>query len=218
MRRTLLSALLPVCLLCSTAGALACGDGDVLFEDKLQTPDPSWNLDGNNPNRTTGPNGATWTVQPDTSVSPLNQSSFYEDFEVCVTGSMAEPSKSGGWVGVAFWGTDTSNVYIADVFPRDGSFGIFRLQNNKLLKPVSVRKNDAIKTEANAQNEISVVGKGNHAILTINGKKVIEFNGIPPQGGGLVGIDFGAPKDDAGDSKVTFTNFQVRTPAETTSN
>jgi 3-keto-disaccharide hydrolase len=207
LRAQMLASLMSVLLLTSTSGSFACGNGTVLFQDSMQSPDPSW---GNDQTRSAGPNGATWKLRPGYSKSPLNQTSLYEDFEVCVTASMDHPEQSGGSVGVSFWGEDADNLYAADLFPRSGSIDIIRLQRGKLLKPVPVQKNSAIITDPNGQNEIDVVVKGNHGTLFVNGTKVTEFTGNPPEGGGLVGLDFGAQDDDPDGIGVTFANFQVR--------
>ena len=127
-----------------------------------------------------------------------------------MTASMDRPEESGGWVGVSFWGEDADNLYAADLFPRPGTIGVIRLQKGKLLKPVPVQKNSVIITDPNGESEIDLVVRSNHATLLVNGKKVAEFTGNPPEGGGLVGLDFGAQADDPDGIGVTFANFQVR--------
>ena len=54
----------------------------------------------------------------------------------------------------------------------------------------------------------------NMPIVPINDIKVTEFKGIPPKGGGLVGLDFGSSEGDSGPTTFTFTNFQVRALAD----
>lgn len=44
----------------------------------------------------------------------------------------------------------------------------------------------------------------------MNGEKVLEMKGMPPAGGGKVGLDLGTSSKDTEPSKLTFANFQVR--------
>ena len=69
-----------------------------------------------------------------------------------------------------------------------------------------------MKKDRGATNELSIVVVGKHAVVTVNGKKVKEFNGIPPVEGGLVGLDFGTVSDDSGPTTITYWDFQVREP------
>lgn len=176
----------------------------------MQAPESSWGFAAEDDTRTYGPSGATWVVQPNSSWSPLNQTSLYDDFELCAKVSMDYPETSNGWVGVTFWGVDSSNNYSVDIYPKDGGIGVFRLQKGKALKPAPYQTSDAVLKDPKAVNEISVVVKGKHATVTVNGKQVVEFNGIPPEGGGLVGIDLGTGSEDSGPSSITFADFQVR--------
>ena len=75
-------------------------------------------------------------------------------------------------------------------------------------------KAEAVKTESGAVNHLSIAVKGNQVTVTINDTKVTEFKGIPPKGGGLVGLDFGSSEGDSGPTTSTFANFQVRALAE----
>jgi hypothetical protein len=127
---------------------------------------------------------------------------------------MDYPEGAKGYSSLAFWGIDKQNTYVVSLFPEDGAFAIFRLQNGKLLRPVAWTENAAIKKESGAINQISVVVEDRHAVVSVNGTKVTEFNGVPPQGGGLVGIDLGTTADDPGPTKFNFANFQVRAIAQ----
>ncbi len=206
-------------VLCLTAFALAdrasaCGTGEILFEDRLQPPDVSWGLTGEDPSRSFTPDGVTWTVEPNIVYTRFNEASLYEDFELCIDAKMTYPDTSDGWIGLAFWGVDKENTYYISLFPAQGEYAGFRVQNNKFLKPVPYTKAEAVKTEPGALNHLSIAVKGNQVTVTINDTKVTEFKGIPPKGGGLVGLDFGSSEGDSGPTTFTFANFQVRALAE----
>ena len=38
------------------------------------------------------------------------------------------PGDVGGWIGLTFWGIDSSNNYSVDIFPADGGIAVYRLQ------------------------------------------------------------------------------------------
>ena len=96
----------------------------------------------------------SWNAEPNTSFSPLNQTSLYEDFELCVKVSATYPETSGGWIGLTFWGIDSSNNYSVDIFPADGGIAVYRLQNGKTLKPVPYQ---------NARGDQQRTGRGERA-------------------------------------------------------
>jgi hypothetical protein len=216
MNRSVLISAFPLPLFCSlylgVQQAAACGDGNLLYEDKMQSSeDESWGWP-QDPTRSIGTAGVSWKLEPNVAWTSFNQTSFYNDFEVCVDLATQYPEKSGGFLGVAFWGTDGKNNYTVDLFPADGGIGVYRRQNGKYLRPVPYFKSDAVKKEPGATNELSVITIGKHAIISVNGTKVKEFNGIPPVDGGLVGVDFSTISTDSGPSTFTYSNFQVREP------
>lgn len=195
-----------------TGAASACGNGSVLFEDKLASGfDESWGW-SEDATRSLAPSGVSWTLQPNASWMTLNQTSLYEDFEVCADLAMTYPATSSGFIGLAFWGVDAKNNYTVDLFPAAGGIGIFRTQNGKVLKPVPYFKSDAVKTAPGAANALSIAVSGKHVAVSVNGVMVKEFNGIPPSDGGLVGIDLGTASSDSGQTTFTYSDFQVREP------
>jgi hypothetical protein len=217
MKRSLPIDALAIPLLClmnlGTQQAFACGNGNLLYEDTMQSLDESWGWTSDDPTRSVGAAGISWTLAPNSNLTLFNQTSLYNDFEVCVDLTMDKrPETSGGYLGVALWGFDTKNNYTIDIFPADGAVSVYRAQNGKFLKPVPYFKSGAVKTEPGATNELSVVVTGKHAVISVNGTKVKEFNGVVPAEGGLVGMDFGTSSSDSGPSTITFANFQVREP------
>ena len=67
-------------------------------------------------------------------------------------------------------------------------------------------------TDQGATNELSIVVVGKHVVITVNGTKVKEFNGVPAADGGLVGSGFGTVSDNSGPSTIIYSDFQVREP------
>lgn len=113
------------------------------------------------------------------------------------------PEKAGTYVAVDMGGVDAKNIYEVDILPTSGNYSVYRFQNNKLLKPVPLRKHDSINAGTKVTNELSVVVKGSKGSITINGKKVGDFTGKPPEGGSLVGVNFGTYDDDGGPLTIT---------------
>ena len=74
--------------------ALACGGGKLLFEDKFETLDPSWGFDKHVPARSNGPGGLVYKMPPDYSFALLNQSSLYDNYEVCAVFVTDAPAKA----------------------------------------------------------------------------------------------------------------------------
>ncbi len=68
---------------------------------------------------------------------------------------------------------------------------------------------DAILKGTNVTNEISVTVNDTKATLVVNGKKMIEFSGQPPEGGSLIGFTFGTLKNDPGPTIFTLKSIEV---------
>ena len=134
MQRWISFSAVPLLMLIAGAQqAVACGSGTILYEDKMVgSEDESWGW-GEDPVRSVGPKGVTWELQPGVPWTSLNQTSLYNDFEVCAKIKMEYPEKSAGYAGVSIWGADSKNNYTIDLFPSDGAD----------LKPVPYFKTDA---------------------------------------------------------------------------
>jgi hypothetical protein len=86
--------------------ALACGNGKLLFQDKFQTVDPRWQMAAVDPTRSVGADGLSYTLAPNSAVSAINQTSLYDDYELCAHMTMKYPDeKSNAHAGLRFWQT-----------------------------------------------------------------------------------------------------------------
>ncbi|MGH9553845.1 MAG: hypothetical protein ACRD3W_30985, partial [Terriglobales bacterium] len=141
-------------------GAIACGNGKLIFEDKFEALDPAWGLLQDDPQRSNGPGGLTYKWPPKTGISRLNQSGIYDNYEVCAVFTTDAPADSGGGVAVIFWASDFDNLYGADVYPVDGKFDVYRMEKKKWLTPVSSTSSPAIAKGTSVTNEISVTVNG----------------------------------------------------------
>jgi hypothetical protein len=193
--------------LLSSVSALACGTGKVQFEDKFTAADPSWSLPTTDTSY--GDSGFSYNMKPNLGVTKLNQSGFYDDYEVCAQVAMQFQPNSASTIGIAFWGTDENNLYTFDISPFYGTYGVWRGQRGKFLQPIKWTASDAIKKSSGDVNELSVAVKGKHAILFINGTKIAEFNGQPPDGGSLPGVDMATGSKDAADTVMMIKDIQV---------
>ena len=116
----------------------------------------------------------------------------------------------GPYFGVVFWGVDDKNYYSLDLAPNTQTYSVWRLQKNRALKPIPWTENKGIVKDSGQVNEISVLIKGKHAVVSINGQKVDELDGVPPDGGSVIGFEFGAAKADKGPSTMTLKSIEVR--------
>ncbi|CAN5339648.1 hypothetical protein BH10PSE9_BH10PSE9_00030 [soil metagenome] len=185
------------------AAALACEGPDVIYSDDFSTADPVWGKS----NGTKIENGKlTITAGANKTYQLQNQSGFFEDMDYCadVVQHTDDANNSDG--GLMFWGADSNNYYLFLV-SITGSGKVVRLQNNRWVTPLGWTANDAIKTKNTDVNSLRVVTKGNQATFYVNGKEFGKLKGLPPQGGGLIGL-FGeagpkAPVD------FDFTNLKI---------
>jgi hypothetical protein len=212
MRPVLFTSSLSLLLLIplSIEPAVACGNGNLILEDKFQTLEPAWNFDDNVPERTNGPDGLTYKMPPQYDIDRINQAGLYENYEVCATFETEAPKDAATVVGVDFWASDLNNAYELDMAPALGTFAVFRIQKGKLLRPVPYKENAAVQTGTKTTNEVSVIVDGKKATITINGKKAIDFTGQPPEEGSLIGFNLATGKDDKGSSTVTLKSIQLR--------
>ncbi|MFO1057037.1 MAG: hypothetical protein U1E53_08730 [Dongiaceae bacterium] len=193
----------------SSAGALACGTGNVLFKDDFSKLDRAWGITLGK-NASVGADGFKLTYAANNFYSALNQSSLYDDYEICMKAAIEYKGDDGPYFGVVFWGVDDKNYYSLDLAPNTQIYSVWRLQKNRALKPIPWTESKAVVKDSGQVNEISVLVKGKHAVVSINGQKVDELDGVQPDGGSVIGFEYGTSKSDKGESTMILKSIEVR--------
>jgi len=173
-----------IAIACLSTGK-ARADAQPLFEDNFTTLDPSLSVD-------TGTQVKDGKLEMAMTAGRferyLYQVGFFTDADISLTvSSTVGDSLANSEGGIIFWGIDSSNFYVACVSP-DGSSNIFRYTGGRWLIPASVPASPAVHKGTGAGNLLRVVTKGNRATFYINGVQMTAITGMPPAGGGLVGI------------------------------
>jgi hypothetical protein len=131
-------------------------------------------------------------------VTPAQSSSYpveylslrYENATICAHIKSPEQIKvsgSGAAGGVIFWASDSNSYYVAWINP-EGSYSISRKIAGTWISLIPRTKNEQIKSDPNAINEVTIDIIGHSAALFVNGAKLQEFRGQPPKGGGAFGL------------------------------
>jgi hypothetical protein len=98
-------------IIASVGGALACGNGKLLLEDKFETLDLAWGFEQNDPSRSNGPGGLVYEFKPGENIILLNQAGLYDNYEVCAVFATKVPTDAYAYVSVNFWGSNYNNAY-----------------------------------------------------------------------------------------------------------
>lgn len=182
-----------VLALCSGAGAASACQSRVtpLLDDNFKTADPGWGQ---------ADNIAAFTADGLVLTPPVGGSAWRwntgysmarADLCVQVMNPTRLPSPANedtvGAVGVWFWGADSQNFYTATI-SLDGTIAITRLVRGSWKTVIAPVPSTTVKTAPGAVNEIEVVTNGNNAGFYVNGSKIEDFQGQPPQGGGPPGV------------------------------
>jgi hypothetical protein len=203
----LASALAGLVAALSINSAEACQGSKVLFEEKFAGPlDASWGTDdhaaaaGGKLTLTTADQG--WTSHI------LNQGTTFEDASYCATVAFPVIKDVGSAIGgLVFWGTDDDHYWMLAVSP----IGQYTLEHkvapNRLLQPVRWTENPVVTKGAGQKYDLEVQTKGNQATFFVNGTKLGQVSGQPPDGGSLTGVYWSLPNEP--DSKVEFTSLKV---------
>jgi hypothetical protein len=191
------------------AEAHACGNGKVIFEDKFETLDPSWGAASDNKKVE---NSALVISPPQDRITwAVNQSDFYTDAAVCVDATVTSTSDpNASFTAIVFWQEDDDNYWEYGFWPT-GAIKVIHKTKGKSLYPFPQTETAALKKGIGQANSLEVETKGNKVTLYLNGTKVGELKGKPPEGGGRVGFEVYSPK--TGDPPVArFTNFVIAEP------
>ncbi len=180
-----------------------------IFEDPFDTYDPKWGWESASLKAI----GGRFIIElaPHKLDFAVNQDSYYDDAEICVTYTYADGKiPDQAWAGVMFWYTDPKNLYAFALSPL-GTTAIWRLVDNNWNQLGDWEQNSAIRTGPGSSNNIRVVTKGSKATLFVNDVEIRSFTGEPPADGQLVGL-IGEALEKSDAVTHAFDNFTVSTP------
>ena len=167
----------------------ACSPEKASFYDDFQKTDSGWNIAISD--QTNYADGQlVVTPAPNKYDAPKYLSLRYENATICAhikSPSQVKVPDNGARGGVVFWATDHDNFYSAQIEP-EGSYSISRKIAGTWITLIPPTKNDQIKSDPNAINEVTIVIAGHFAVLFVNNAKLQEFRGQPPKGGGAFGL------------------------------
>jgi hypothetical protein len=196
---------------------VACEGGKVLFEDKFEKFNPAWGFTLDAATEKIDPNGLSFEYPPNFYRRGISQLSYYNDYVACATytvsftctnSSQCESQPSAGLIVLA---GDTKNFYTFAVSPSYGTYSLSRMQNNKWLTPVAwTAMADGKKFSSGERFEIQATVKGSNMKFKVNGKDVLEFDGVAPEGGSLVGFEVSTYQSDTKNSQFTLSGVTVK--------
>jgi TIR domain len=172
-----------------TFTSAACSPEKAAFYDDFHKTEVGWNIRiGDQIHYADG----QLVVTPAQSLSyPVEYLSLrYENATICAHIKSPEQIKvsgSGAAGGVIFWASDSNSYYVAWINP-DGSYSISRKIAGTWISLIPRTRNEQIKSDPNAINEVTIDIIGHSAALFVNGAKLEEFRGQPPKGGGAFGL------------------------------
>jgi hypothetical protein len=173
----------------SLQGAAACQGSRMVFQDRFNNLDPAW---GNDDNATASGGRLVLQVPQGNGGFAdhlLNQSNVYGDIDECITVRFTQSTdQAGSSAGLVFWGADDSHYYMLVVTPIGQFIAMRKVADNRNLVPISWTPTSAVHQGLNATNELEVITQGNQANLFVNGVKVGQLTGQPPETGSLVGV------------------------------
>ncbi len=194
-------------LLGSGAASAACkSTPDSLFVDKFEQLDEAW---GSYENYDV--EGGKLVIKPPAgyNTTAINNTSLYDDVDICVEMSAEAPVQEGSCGSIVFWAIDYDNYYSFQV-STEGQASFWRRQRDKWLNQVSWQDAPGAAKGANVINELRVITNGRTAKLYVNGQLFRQVKGQPPKDGSLVGLMACAPNDAT--AHIAFSNLVVNTP------
>ncbi len=190
------------------ASALACGGGQVLYEDTFDTLDQTWGAADDS----FFLDSSRLTIMPgyDQYYSALNTMGTYLDADICVEiGTIKADSAGNSFAGPIFWAIDYDNYYYI-MITAEQSIGVFRRQRGRVLPQLRWTRVESLKPGNGVVNEIRVVTTGNLASIYINGEFYASMKGQPPADGQQIGIRATSPRNER--AVWTFDNLKVTEP------
>jgi hypothetical protein len=205
--KTWISLFCVIAMSCISAGK-AWADPAPLFEDTFTSLDPSF---GTNLGTAVQVKGGKmiFTLGGNGFERLIYQVGFFADCDMSLTvSSIAGDVSSSNNAGIIFWGIDSTDFY-EFVVGADGTSCVYRLSGGRWLNPASIPPSATVNKGLGASNLIRVVTKGNQATCYINGTQVTAITGMPPAGGGLVGL---YAQTTANPATLTVQDFKILPP------
>jgi hypothetical protein len=200
------------CFLASGGAAMATckATPDALFVDQFKTLDDTW---GNYQNYDVEDGKLVIKPPAGYNTSTINNTSLYDEVDICVEMSAEAPVAEGSCGSIIFWAVDYDNYYSFQV-STEGQASFWRRQRGKWLNQVSWQDAQGAEKGATVINELRVITGGKGAKLYVNGQLFKEVKGQPPKDGSLVGLLACSPNDAS--ARITFGNLVVNTPSAET--
>jgi hypothetical protein len=194
-------------LLSGGAAIAACkSTPDSLFVDQFEQLDDTWgsyeNYDVENGKLVIKPPAGYNTTA-------INNTSLYDDVDICVEMSAEAPVQEGSCGSIVFWAIDYDNYYSFQV-STDGQASFWRRQRDKWLNQVGWQDAPGAEKGATVINELRVITRGRAAKLYVNGQFFKQVKGQPPKDGSLIGLMACAPNEAS--AHIAFSNLVVNTP------
>lgn len=193
----------------ASPAALACEGTVVLLEDHFAKSSPVWS--------TTGAfkyvDGKLETKTKPGYAEKIFANPIYQDVDICADVSVIAGSNLPSiYAGLAFWATDTDNLYTFQITP-GGQAGVYRLNDGKWETVLDDKEVDSIRKGRDAVNTLRVVTVGGKATLYVNGDEVGDVSGDLPSPGQHIGFVVQASSQ----SSATFRmdDVTVTAPEET---
>lgn len=203
-------------MLAPTLG-VACEGGKVLLEDKFTKLSPAWGFSLDPKTEKVDAGGYTVDFPPNNYRRGLNQAGYFDNnYVACATFVMnfvcSDPAKceNQGYLGLVVLGADSKNFYTFDLSPPFGTYSVFRVQNDKWLTPVPWTAIPDTKFKPGDKIELQATVQGGNMKFKVNGKDVVEFDGIAPDGGSLVGFELASMQADTKNTQFSLSNFTVK--------
>ncbi len=208
-------------LVSSAAVAASCGNGKLIASEDFKKLNPVWGFSLSDSEKVSE-GGYVANFPPNSARDALYSIGFFEDYEICMTVKIetdcgtGEECQNTPYAGLNFWASDSNNRYTFLYSHAYNSFWVSREQNKKFLTtiPSAVVPDGTRVKHDPAPVELSVVVKGKQMTGFVNGIKVTEFEGLPPEGGSLVGFEVGNYDTDKGPSVFTISKFVLRELAQ----
>jgi hypothetical protein len=177
-----------------------CGTGaNLAFQDTFATPAAGW--DDTSASRFFADNQMVFNFKDPGLLTWLYRPIQFKNGTVC--GTIKAPMQANKLDGVAsgglvFWATDYSNYYLAQIY-LDGTYQVYRRLSNEWIPVVRRTKSEHIRSGLGATNALQVSLKENNGTFYVNGQKLTEFRGQPPEHGGAFGLHGESEADRGGE-------------------